>query len=187
MMYHQYQDGWIEVITGCMFAGKSEELIKRINVLTYANKKTIVFKPKIDFRYSMNEVVSHDGSKIKCEIIETSKDIFKFLSGDEDVIAIDEVQFLDDGIIEILNTLANQGKRVIVAGLDMDYQGVPFYVMAQLIAMAEFVTKLTAVCVKCGASATRTYRIIKDSNERILIGASESYEARCRHCHKLNK
>ena len=185
--YQQYKEGWIELITGCMFAGKTEELIRRINVLQFAKKKIVVFKPSIDNRYSVDKVVSHAGTSIESYAIKDSAEILK-LCEDAEVIAIDEIQFFDEGIVDICNYLADQGKRVMCAGLDMDFRGEPFSIMPRLVTQAEFVTKLTAVCTKCGAPATRTQRIIngKPANYKdpvILVGASESYEARCRHCH----
>lgn len=189
-MYKQYKEGWIEVICGCMFAGKTEELIRRIKVLEYAKKKIVVFKPKIDQRYSENEVVSHCGSKVNSVVIEHAKEIYQYVDDDVDVIAIDEVQFFDHEIIDVCTYYANRGKRVMAAGLDMDFKGEPFGVMPILITIAEFVTKLTAVCTVCGAPATRTQRLINGkpasvNDPIILVGASESYEARCRHCHKV--
>ena len=187
-MYKQYSSGWIEVICGCMFAGKSEELIRRINTLEYAKKNIIVFKPLIDDRYSGDEIASHKGNKIRCYSISRSKDILKFIENDTDVVAIDEVQFFDENIIPICEMLADKQIRVMVAGLDKDFKGKPFYIMSELLARAEFVTKLSAICVKCGAPATITQRLVNNKpasykDPIILIGASESYEARCRHCH----
>lgn len=193
MMYHQYRSGYIEVITGCMFAGKTEELIRRIKVLEFAKKKIVVFKPTIDNRYSNDYVVSHSGSQIKCINAKNSSEIAEYLKNnlDYEVVAIDEVQFFDDDIYIIINDLANLGKRVMVAGLDMDFRGEPFGVMPKLLTSAEFVTKLTAVCVCCGAPATRSQRLIDGKpasyNDPVIkVGASESYEARCRHCHRVN-
>ena len=156
-MYKQYKEGWIEVITGCMFAGKTEELIRRINVLQFAKKKIVVFKPKIDNRYSIDKVVSHCGTSVESYAISSSSEIMALVK-DADVIAIDEVQFFDEGIVDICNYYADHGKRVMCAGLDMDSRGSLFGVMPKLVTHAEFVTKLTAVCTKCGAPATRTQR-----------------------------
>lgn len=188
-MYKQYKEGWIEVITGCMFAGKTEELIRRINVLQFAKKKIVVFKPKIDNRYSIDKVVSHCGTSVESYAISSSNEIMALVK-DADVIAIDEVQFFDEGIVDICNYYADHGKRVMCAGLDMDFRGEPFGVMPKLVTHAEFVTKLTAVCTKCGAPATRTQRLVDGKPARyddpiILVGASESYEAVCRHCHDV--
>ncbi len=184
--------GWIEVICGPMFAGKSEELIRRVKRLEYAKKKTLVFKPKMDNRYSENEIVSHSRLHTKSHNIEKSSDIYNFLSNNEkiDAVVIDEVQFLDDGIIDVCDDLANRGIRVIVAGLDMDFKGEPFKNVPELMAKAEYISKLTAICVKCGAPATMTQRIVngepaKRTDPTIIVGASECYEPRCRHCHEI--
>ena len=189
-MYQQYREGWLEVITGCMFAGKTEELIRRIKVLQYAKKPVMVFKPMIDNRYSSDAVVSHAGTSVNSILILSANDIYDYIKDDTEVIAIDEVQFFDAQIVTICNALADQGKRVMVAGLDMDFRGEPFGVMPALITTAEFVTKLTAVCMKCGAPATRTQRLVNGKAARysdpiVLVGASEAYEARCRHCHEV--
>jgi len=190
MMYHQYKAGWLEVISGCMFAGKTEELIRRINVLSYAKKNIKVFKPAIDNRYSNTKVVSHAGSSVDSIVVANARDILNHVDEKVDVVAIDEVQFFDKDIVAVCDQLANEGKRVMVAGLDMDFRGEPFNVMPILITSAEFVTKLTAVCTTCGAPATRTQRLVNGEaasyhDPIILVGASESYEARCRHCHEV--
>lgn len=190
LMYHQYRSGWVEVISGCMFAGKTEELIRRIKVLEFAKKKIKVFKPRIDNRYSDTYVVSHAGSKVEGIVIDKAIEILDHVDSSVDVVAIDEVQFLDEDICEVCDILAKEGKRVMVAGLDMDFRGEPFGMMPKLITEAEFVTKLTAVCNKCGAPATRTQRLVNGKSASyddplVLIGASEAYEARCRHCHEV--
>ena len=189
-MYNQYREGWIEVICGCMFAGKTEELIRRINVLSYARKNILVFKPKIDDRYSTTEIASHAGSKVPCIVISEAKEILNHVNYDTDVVAIDEVQFFDEDVVDICEYLADSGLRVMVAGLDKDFRGEPFGVLPDLLTRAEFVTKLTAVCAKCGAPATRTQRIINGepasfNDPIVLIGAKEAYEPRCRHCHEI--
>lgn len=191
-MYHQYREGWLEVICGCMFAGKTEELIRRINVLSFAKKKIVIFKPRIDNRYSEKQIVSHSGTSIDCIVIDKAMDILDYVSKDSDidVVAIDEVQFLDKDVVEICDYLADQGKRVMVAGLDKDFRGEPFGVMPELLTRAEFVTKLTAVCAKCGAPATRTQRLINGEpasfeDPVVLVGATDHYEPRCRHCHNV--
>lgn len=189
-MYHQYREGWIEVISGCMFAGKTEELIRRINVLSYAKKNIIVFKPKIDNRYSDSEIVSHSGVKVPCLVVEKAQDILKKIEADTEVVAIDEVQFFDKDIVEVCEYLADKGIRVMVAGLDKDFRGESFGVMPELLTRAEFVTKLTAVCAKCGAPATRTQRLVNGKpagfeDPIVMVGADESYEPRCRHCHQV--
>ena len=189
-MYNQYREGWIEVICGCMFAGKTEELIRRINVLSYARKNILVFKPKIDDRYSTTEIASHAGSKVPCIVISEAKEILNHVNYDTDVVAIDEVQFFDEDVVDICDYLADSGLRVMVAGLDKDFRGEPFGVLPDLLTRAEFVTKLTAVCAKCGAPATRTQRIINGKPDSfndpiVLVGAKEAYEPRCRHCHEI--
>ncbi len=189
-MYHRYRDGWIEVITGCMFAGKTEELIRRIKVLEFGKQEIMVFKPKIDDRYSDTKVVSHAGSSVESYPISDALEILDHVRESTQVVAIDEVQFFDDKICQVCDKLANAGKRVMCSGLDMDFRGEPFGPMPKLMTQAEFVTKLTAVCNKCGAPATRTQRIIDGrpasyKDPVVLVGASESYEARCRHCHEV--
>lgn len=189
-MYNQYREGWLEVICGCMFAGKTEELIRRINVLSYARKNILVFKPKIDDRYSTTEIASHAGSKVPCIVISEAKEILNHVNYDTDVVAIDEVQFFDEDVVDICEYLADSGLRVMVAGLDKDFRGEPFGVLPDLLTRAEFVTKLTAVCAKCGAPATRTQRIINGkpasfNDPIVLVDAKEAYEPRCRHCHEI--
>ncbi len=192
-MYNQYREGWLEVICGCMFAGKTEELIRRIHVLSYAKKNIMVFKPVIDNRYSDTEIVSHSGEHIPCISVENAKDILKYVKREVEVVAIDEVQFFDKDIVEVCEYLADKGLRVMVAGLDKDFRGEPFGVVPELLTRAEFVTKLTAVCAKCGAPATRTQRLVDGKPASfeepiIVVGAKEQYEPRCRHCHEiLNK
>ncbi len=186
------KDGWIEVICGCMFAGKTEELIRRINRIKYARKEVIVFKPKIDNRYSKEEVVSHKNNRTNAIVVENSEEVKKYLDKYPYAVAFDEAQFFDKGLIDLVELLANNGVRVICAGLDMDFRGEPFGIMPELLARAEFVTKLNAICVKCGAPATRTQRLINGKPARyndptILVGASENYEARCRFCHEIGK
>ena len=189
-MYNQYREGWIEVICGCMFAGKTEELIRRINVLSYARKNILVFKPKIDDRYSTTEIASHAGSKVPCIVISEAKEILNHVNYDTDVVAIDEVQKKKKEVVDNCEYLADSGLRVMVAGLDKDFRGEPFGVLPDLLTRAEFVTKLTAVCAKCGAPATRTQRIINGkpasfNDPIVLVGAKEAYEPRCRHCHEI--
>ncbi len=184
----QLKDGWIEVITGSMFAGKTEELLRRIRRIEYAKKSILVFKPKIDNRYSVDEVVSHNNERSKSILISKSQEIMDYIQTLPYAVAIDEVQFLDDGIIDVCETLADQGVRVIVAGLDRDFRGEPFGMMPSLLARAEYVTKLNAICQVCGAVATRTQRLINGepahyNDPIVLVGAKEKYEARCRHCH----
>lgn len=183
-------NGCIEMITGPMFAGKSEELLRRINRLIYAKKNFLVFKPKIDNRYSVDEVVSHEHKKYKCIPISESKEILPYITDKIDCVCIDEVQFFDEGIIDVCEMLANIGIRVICAGLDMSFKGEPFPISADLLARAEDVTKLTAICVKCGKEATRTQRLVNGepasyNDPIVVIGAKESYEPRCRKCHEV--
>lgn len=184
--------GWIEIICGPMFAGKSEELIRRIKRLEYAKKKTLVFKPSIDVRYSANEVVSHSNLKAKSIAIKESKEILDYVDSSTFAIAVDEVQFLDKDIIYLAQKLALKGIRVILGGLDTDFRGEPFPITASLMTIAEDVLKLTAICVVCGAPATKTQRIINGkpahyADPIIKVGASEAYEPRCRHCHQVVK
>ncbi|MGS0972652.1 MAG: thymidine kinase [Candidatus Izemoplasmataceae bacterium] len=191
-MYLNQKDGWIEVISGPMFAGKTEELLRRVKRLEYARKNIVVFKPLIDNRFSEGEVVSHNNNRTKSVNISKAIDIFKYVDKTTDVVAIDEVQFLDEEAVSIIEYLANQKKRVIVSGLDRDFRGEPFSFMPKLLSIAEYVTKLTAICVKCGSPATRTQRMVngkpaKYNDPIVLIGAEESYEARCRSCHKVYK
>ena len=191
-MENMQNSGWIEVITGPMFAGKSEELIRRVKRLEYAKKKTLVFKPKIDNRFSESEVVSHSQLKTKSFNINKSTDILKYVKSDTYAVVVDEVQFMDEDIVDVSELLANRGIRVILAGLDNDFRGEPFPIMAKLLAKAEFITKLTAICVKCGAPATRTQRIVNGIpasyfDPIVVVGASEAYEPRCRHCHEVKK
>ena len=189
-MYQSYRDGWIETISGCMFAGKTEELIRRIKVLEFAKKEIMVFKPVIDNRYSETRVVSHAGSSVESYVVNDALEILEMIKPTTQVVAIDEVQFFDDNICAVCNELADRGIRVMAAGLDTNFKGEPFGPMPQLMTEAEFVTKLAAVCNKCGAPATRTQRIVNGkpasyNDPIILVGAAESYEARCRHCHEL--
>lgn len=189
-MYYTGKDGWIEVICGSMFAGKSEELIRRIRRLQYAKKNILVFKPSLDDRYNIDEVVSHNGDSIKSIAIEKPEDILKYIDGRIDAVAMDEVQFFDSSIVNILDYLADKGIRVIVAGLDRDFRGEPFGPMPEILTKGEFVTKLTAICNVCGAPATRTQRLVNNKpasyhDPIVLVGASESYEPRCRHCHQV--
>lgn len=187
-MYIMKQSGWVELICGSMFSGKSEELIRRIKRATYGNLTVRVFKPAIDNRYHEESVVSHNGNTILARPVENATDILDHITDDIDVIGIDEIQFFDDAIVSIVDQLADLGHRVIVAGLDTDFRGEPFGVMPELMAMSEMVTKLNAICPQCGSPASRTQRLINGEpasydDPIILVGASESYEPRCRHCH----
>ncbi len=189
-MFYYKQEGWIEFICGSMFSGKSEELIRRIKRANYAKQKVQVFKPVIDNRYSNVAVASHNGNQIEANPVNTSEDIMALIEEDTDVVAIDEIQFFDHGIIDTCEKIANKGIRVVCAGLDLDFRGEPFGPSPTILARAEFVTKLQAICVKCGNPATRTQRLIDGKPAHFLdpiikVGASESYEARCRHCHEV--
>ena len=173
--------GWIEVICGSMFSGKSEELIRRLRRAQIARQRVQIFKPPIDARYSENHIVSHSEQKIASQVVSTSQEIMDNLDIRTEVVGIDEAQFFDKNIIDICNRLADMGKRVIVAGLDQDYLGRPFDPMPQLLAIAEYITKTLAICVRCGNPANRTQRLI-ESEERVIVGAADIYEARCRRC-----
>jgi thymidine kinase len=178
------QLGWIEVICGSMFSGKTEELIRRLKRAEFAKQKTLIFKPTTDVRYSESKVVSHDSNEIISTPVKSSKQIIQ-LSKDIDVVALDEAQFFDDGIVDVCNELANSGKRVIIAGLDMDYEGNPFGPMPNLMAVAEFVTKVHAICTKTGNLANYSHRISK-SKDLILLGEREEYEPLSRLAFKEN-
>ena len=172
--------GQIEVICGSMFSGKTEELIRRLNRAKIARQKVEIFKPSIDKRYDENDVVSHNENTIRSTPVNFADDIL-LLSGDCDVVGIDEVQFFDEQIIAVAQKLASQGKRVILAGLDMDFEGKPFEPMPKLMAVAEYVTKVNAICMKCGDLAAFSFRL-SDAKEKVVLGEKEAYEARCRKC-----
>lgn len=176
--------GHIEVICGSMFSGKTEELIRRIRRAEIAKQRVKVFKPKIDNRYSEFEIVSHNEQSYPSEVVEDADEILE-KAFDVEVIGIDEGQFFDNNLVSVCQNLADSGKRVIVAGLDQDYRALPFEPMPQLLSIAEYITKTLAVCVICGAPANRTQRNT-DSNEQILVGAKNHYEARCRLHHVVN-
>lgn len=178
------KSGWIEVITGSMFSGKTEELIRRLKRAQIAKLNVEIFKPKIDVRYDENDIVSHNQNAIRSTPVNTAEEIL-LLSGNCDVVGIDEAQFLDQSIIDVCNKLSFQGKRVILAGLDMDSKGSPFGSMPQLLAIAEYVTKVHAICVKCGDIANFSYRK-SDAENLILLGEHDTYEARCRTCFQEN-
>lgn len=174
------QRGQIEVICGSMFSGKTEELIRRLTRARIAKQKVEIFKPAIDKRYDESNVVSHNENSIRSTPVNFADDIL-LLSGDCDVVGIDEVQFFDEQIVQVAKKLALQGKRVIIAGLDMDFEGNPFEPMPKLMAIAEYVTKVNAICMKCGNLAAFSFRL-SDSKEKVVLGEKESYEARCRKC-----
>jgi thymidine kinase len=190
-MYHGAQDGWIEVVSGVMFSGKSEELLRRVRRALIAKKKVQVFKSHLDDRYrGVFTVSSHDGHQAEAHPISSSVQIAQAVEPSVDVVAIDEAQFLDNGVVRVANALADLGVRVIVAGTDMDFRGEPFGPIPQLLSVAEKVDKLHAICVKCGDLATRNQRLIDGEpapaeGPTIQVGGSESYEARCRRCHEV--
>jgi thymidine kinase len=175
------QNGWIEVVCGSMFSGKTEELIRRLKRAEFANQKLLLFKPKIDDRYHEENVVSHQGSSLSARVIDHSSEILKVWTN-EKVVAVDEAQFFDAGISEVSNVLAKKGVRVILAGLDMDYKGVPFGPMPSLLAIAEYVTKVHAICVSCGNLAQFSHRTVTETGQ-VLVGAIEKYQPLCRSCY----
>lgn len=175
------QTGWIEVICGSMFSGKTEELIRRIRRVELAKQKYQIFKPNIDTRYSKKNIVSHNQNSLCAQAVETAQELYRSVHRDTQVIGIDEAQFFDSDIITFCDRLANEGKRIIIAGLDQDYQGRPFGPMPALLAIAEYVTKTLAICMKCGNPANKTQRLV-DNNTKILVGEQDMYEARCRNC-----
>ena len=190
-MYHGAQDGWIEVVSGVMFSGKSEELLRRVRRALIAKRTVQVFKSHLDDRYGgVFAVSSHDGHQAGAIPISSSVHIAEAVQPDVEVVAIDEAQFLDQGVVRVANALADRGIRVIVAGTDMDFRGEPFGPIPELLAIAEKVDKLHAICVKCGDLATRNQRLIDGKpapaeGPTIQVGGSESYEARCRRCHEV--
>lgn len=173
--------GWVEVIVGSMFSGKSEELIRRLRRAQIARQKVQVFKPKIDDRYSIEQIASHSGMTHISKPVMTAKELMAQIEADTQVVGIDEGQFFDMELIIAVNELANSGKRVIIAGLDQDYTGRPFEPMPQLLSIAEFITKTHAICVVCGSTANYSQRT-SESTERVEVGAADKYEARCRKC-----
>ncbi|HVF47052.1 MAG TPA: thymidine kinase [Pyrinomonadaceae bacterium] len=173
--------GWIEVIAGSMFSGKSEELIRRLNRARIARQKVQVFKPVIDARFSREEIASHSGQKHLSVPVASTAAMMELIVEETQVVGVDEAQFFDMAIIDAVNHLAESGKRVIIAGLDQDYTGKPFDPMPQLLSIAEFITKTHAICVKCGATANYSQRTV-ESEARVEVGAADKYEARCRRC-----
>ncbi|HLS36209.1 MAG TPA: thymidine kinase [Bacillota bacterium] len=189
-MYLTNDNGWVEVICGSMFSGKSEELIRRVRRAKYGNLSTVVFKPVIDDRYKDDAVVTHNGSTIIAIPIESPEEIHNHIDKDIDVVGIDEAQFFDEHLIDVVDKLAKDGLRVIVAGLDTNFRGEPFGIMPDLMAYSELVTKLNAICPICSSPASRTQRLIDGKPASydepvILVGASESYEPRCRKHHEV--
>ena len=173
--------GWIEVITGSMFSGKSEELIRRIRRVQIARQKVQIFKPRFDDRYAADHIVSHSEMRMESRNVAGSAELLQSVADDTEVVGIDEAQFFDHDLPAVCIALANRGKRVVVAGLDLDYLGRPFEPMPHLMAIAEYVTKTHAICVVCGNPASHTQRLVA-SDERVLLGAHGTYEARCRRC-----
>jgi len=173
--------GWLEVVTGSMFSGKSEELIRRLRRAQIAKQKVQIFKPAVDNRFEESHITSHSAMRIPSDNVKTSRELLELVEADTEVVGIDEGQFFDAELPAVCNTLADRGKRVIVAGLDQDYLGKPFEPMPQLLAIAEYITKTLAICMVCGGPANHTQRLVS-SRERVLVGAGDSYEARCRHC-----
>nr|WP_239581684.1 thymidine kinase [Jeotgalibacillus terrae] len=184
------QTGWVEVICGSMFSGKSEELIRRVRRAQFARQHILVFKPKLDDRYSEEAIVSHNGASVIAVPVDHSSEILDQVTEKADLIAIDEVQFFDEEVVDVVTQLADKGFRVITAGLDQDFRGEPFGPVPRLMSLAEQVTKLQAVCAVCGSPASRTQRLIEGrpagyDDPVILVGASEAYEPRCRHHHEV--
>jgi thymidine kinase len=175
--------GWIEVICGSMFSGKTEELIRRLRRAQIARQRVQIFKPRLDDRYHQEQIVSHSDQRMESIPVADAQEILAQVAEDAQVVGIDEAQFFDDELVGVCEHLANRGIRVIVAGLDQDYRGQPFEPIPRLLAVAEFITKNLAICVQCGNPANRSQRIAS-SSEQLLVGAADSYEARCRHCFK---
>ena len=175
------RSGWIEVVTGSMFSGKSEELIRRVRRAQIARQQVQLFKPQVDARYSTGEIVSHSDMKMPSEVVKGARDILDLVADETEVVAIDEGQFFDMSLVDVADALANRGLRVIVAGLDQDYRGRPFEPMPQLMAIAEYVDKTLAVCMCCGAPANRSQRLVA-TRDRVVVGGAGEYEARCRRC-----
>lgn len=174
--------GWIEVICGSMFSGKTEELIRRLKRAQIARQRVQIFKPKLDDRYELEQIVSHSSQKLECVPVDRAEHIFARLRADTEVVGVDEAQFFGKELVEVVQALANRGLRVVVAGLDQDYRGEPFEPMPHLLAIAEYITKELAICVVCGNPANRSQRIVSRS-DRVVVGAAGAYEARCRKCH----
>lgn len=174
--------GWIEVICGPMFSGKTEELIRRLRRAEFAKQRVQTFKPARDNRYDPHMVVSHSQQRRDGKAVESSAALLAAVAPDTQVVGIDEVQFFDAGIVDVVQQLANSGKRVLMAGLDMDYLGRPFEPLPALLAVAEYITKTLAICVRCGNPAGHSQRLVAGRSERVLVGSTDSYEARCRRC-----
>jgi thymidine kinase len=178
--------GWVEVITGSMFSGKSEELIRRLRRAQIARQRVQIFKPRVDVRSGEDEIVSHSDMKMPSRPVGSAREILAAVDADTEVVGIDEGQFFEASLVEVVDELANRGKRVIVAGLDQDYRGRPFEPMPQLMAVAEYVDKTLAICLKCGAPANRSQRIVQ-ATDRVVVGGADQYEARCRRCFRPDR
>jgi len=189
--HHSARPGWIEVVSGVMFSGKSEELLRRVRRAVIARRRVQVFKSHLDDRYAgVHRIATHDGLMADAIPVDSAAEIVRRVRADTEVVAIDEAQFLDGGVVEVATTLADRGVRVILAGTDTDFRGEPFGAMPQLLAVAEVVDKLHAICVVCGEPACRNQRLVDGrpavyDSPTILVGGSEAYEARCRHCHEV--
>jgi thymidine kinase len=190
-MFHGTRPGWIEVIAGVMFSGKSEELVRRVRRAVIARKRVQVFKSHLDARYAgLYSISTHDGGTVEAEPVDSSEAVMRAIRPTTEVVAVDEVQFLDDGIVAVANALADRGVRMVLAGIDMDFRGLPFGPVPTLLAVAEIVDKLQAICVSCGGPASRNQRLVNGEpalwdSPTIMVGGRESYEARCRHCHQV--
>jgi thymidine kinase len=190
-MYHGSRPGWIEVISGVMFSGKSEELIRRVRRAIIARKKVQVFKSHLDARYAgLYSISSHDGAEVEATPVDSAREIQRLVRPDTELVAVDEVQFLDADIVSVMTELAARGVRIVAAGTDSDFRGEPFGAMGELMCVAESVDKLWAICVVCGDLACRNQRLVDGRPARydsptIMVGGRESYEARCRHCHRV--
>ena len=181
--YSGQRSGWLEVICGSMFSGKTEELIRRLKRAEIAGQRVEVFKPRVDTRYSDDEVVSHDSNSVIATPLVDSRELLN-LPKEVTTVGLDEAQFFDDAVVDHVQTLANRGKRVIIAGLDMDFRGKPFGPMCQLLAVAEYITKVHAICSHCGNLATHSYRLVQDQ-AMVVLGEKDLYEARCRRCYGM--
>lgn len=190
-MLHSMRPGWIEVIAGVMFSGKSEELIRRVRRAVIARKRVQVFKSHLDDRFWVYGVTTHDGLTVDAQPVDSAAEVMRLARADTEVVAIDEAQFLDDAVVDVCTELARRGVRVIVAGTETDFRGEPFGAMPTLLAVAEVVDKLHAICVRCGDPACRNQRLIDGrpapyDSPTIMVGGTEAYEARCRHCHEVS-
>jgi thymidine kinase len=173
--------GWVEVVTGSMFSGKSEELIRRVRRAQIARQRVQIFKPRVDDRYDADHIISHSDMKMPSTVVRCAREVLEQVEDRTEVVGIDEGQFFDPALVQVVSALADRGLRVIVAGLDQDYQGKPFEPMPQILAVAEYVDKMLAICMQCGAPANRTQRLT-EATDRVVVGGSQEYEARCRRC-----